>query len=263
MSPEFSQTYFENPDIWNPVAWRTRTADLERARLADEWLPDEVKSVLDVGCGNGVFTNIDEPKRFKVGLDLSRVALDNVTTPRLQSNAGWLPFLDNTFDATLSMEMLEHLPVSTYEIALTELVRVSRRFVLITVPFNEKLQYNNVVCPACMCTFHPFHHIRQYKKATFEILFGSHCQLLRLESVVPTVYKFLPALWNQISAFNHWRGRNFPAGIVCPQCGFTRTDHDSPDQKVSRSNKVRHSVNRLWPQHKTYTWWMALYQKVT
>jgi SAM-dependent methyltransferase len=263
MTTEHGQTYFNNPEIWNPAAWQNHAADFERARLAAEWLPGEVRSILDVGCGNGVFTNLVETNRFKVGLDLSRVALQYVTTLRLQANATRLPFANNSFDASLSMEMLEHLPFAIYQSAQNELVRVSRLYILITVPYDENLKYNRVICPVCLYAFHPYHHVRRYEPSAFETMFRPHYCLARLEPVVPTRRKALPVLWNLVRLYLHRQGSNYPSGVICPQCGYTPVKNAVSANQVSQTYSVRRSLSRLWPKRTTFTWWMAFYRKET
>ncbi len=262
MSHEDHPSYFDNPEVWSSEIWQKHEADCMRAKLAGEWLPAEVKSILDVGCGNGVFTNMMEQNWFKVGLDQSRVALVNVTAPRMQGSAAELPFVDNTFDASLSMEMLEHLPVSIYQTCLSELVRVASRYVLITVPYCEKLSYNQVVCPVCRCSFHPYHHLRQYQRENFETIFGSHARLMRLEAVIPTQQRVFPAFWNLVRIFMHRQGRNFPANALCPQCGYKLIKGNIPDEHAVKPSHVRQTFSRFWPLQSTFTWWMALYSKV-
>jgi SAM-dependent methyltransferase len=193
-----SRNYFDNPEIWDPSFWKNRSDDIERARLVGDWLPQEISSILDVGCGNGVYTNLQEANQLKIGLDLSRPALKYVSAPRLQASAAELPFANASFDCSVCMEMLEHLPVSIYQITLDELKRVSRRYILITVPYNENLYYDNIVCPVCLCRFHPYHHVRQYSEDSFQGLFDKHFLLMRLEAVIYKGRKAIPSLWNLI-----------------------------------------------------------------
>jgi SAM-dependent methyltransferase len=261
MSHEDHRSYFDNPEVWNPDIWQKREADRMRAKLAGEWLPANVRSILDVGCGNGVFTNMMEQNRFKVGLDQSKVALVNVTAPRMQGNAATLPFADHAFDATLSMEMLEHIPPEIYQIVLGELLRVAYSYVLITVPYKEKLDYYQVVCPACLYSFHPFHHLRSFQKSDFGNLFGPHSHLERLEAVIPAKTEALPGIWNLIRRYYHHRGRNFPSTTVCPRCGFTVSKYNSSMRKTSPSALVKSALYQLWPKRNTFTWWIARYRK--
>jgi SAM-dependent methyltransferase len=256
-----SQDFYDNPEIWNPEMWQQREDDIERAKLAAEWLPSEVSQVLDVGCGNGVYTNLAESGRFKVGLDTSRVALEHVTAPRLQADASHLPFDDGSFDAGLSMEMLEHLPESIYQVVLSELERIARKYILITVPYNEQIKYNLVVCPRCQHAFHPYHHLRQYLLQDLKTLFSPHYRLDRLTGLVPVKREAFPFLWNVIRVYQHRQGRNFPAMAVCPQCGYTSASRSDPNKPASRVHTVNSNLKKLWPKRRTYQWWMALYEK--
>jgi SAM-dependent methyltransferase len=258
---KYSQAYFDNPELWSPAVWQLREGDRERARLAAEWLPGEVSSVLDVGCGNGVFTDLFEPNRFKVGLDLSRAALQQVTAPRLLADASRLPFTDGSFDASLSMEMLEHLPETSYQNVLSELKRVARKYILISVPYNEQLKYNFITCPACRNVFHPYHHLRQYQSKDLKFLFGSHVQLVRVSNLVPIRREAMPALWNVIRVYLHRNGKNFPNAAVCPRCGYTPSGKTAAALPVTHSYGISSTIKHLWPKRRTFTWWMALYRK--
>jgi len=47
------QQYYENPDLW--TSDRYGASDRERIATLAEKLPPDVTSLLDVGCGNGLF----------------------------------------------------------------------------------------------------------------------------------------------------------------------------------------------------------------
>ncbi len=260
MTNNYRQAFFDNPDLWDSAAWQNREGDLERARLAAEWLPSEVRAILDVGCGNGVFTDLVESNRFKLGLDLSRAALQHITAVHLQADATFLPFEDHSFDASLSMEMLEHLPFVNYQKVLIELRRVARKYILISVPYNEELKYNRVTCPQCLHAFHPYHHLRQYQRNDFKTLFGAYFRLVRLEGVVPTKRQAFPGLWNIYRVHQHRLGRNFPRMTVCPQCGYSPQKKAASGQNLSQAHSKRSPMSHLWPKRSTFTWWMALYR---
>ncbi len=79
-------------------------------------LPDH-SLVLDLGCGSGTFDYTD--RNFTVvGVDLEPGRKANF----VQADAAKLPFLDNTFDAVISNNSLEH--VIKYLDALSEIGRV-------------------------------------------------------------------------------------------------------------------------------------------
>ena len=108
-------------------------------------------SVLDAGCGEG-FTL----ERFRLegvgahleGVDLNPGAIDLGRTlhPHLvltQGSVYQLPYADNTFDLIVCTEVLEHL--ERPRDALAELLRVAKRYTVITVPHEPFFQMANLL----------------------------------------------------------------------------------------------------------------------
>jgi 2-polyprenyl-3-methyl-5-hydroxy-6-metoxy-1,4-benzoquinol methylase len=102
----------------------------------------KVDSILDVGCGEGFTLNrLKEQGIGKQleGLESSKdaIALGKKTYPDIkivQGSIYQLPYKDNSFDLVLCTEVLEHLEKP--QDALKELVRVSKQYLVISVP-NE------------------------------------------------------------------------------------------------------------------------------
>jgi len=105
------------------------------------------KSILDVGCFDGEMFK-DHPPAMYMGVDsfggrkTNRILPEQIESVKhamrgrrfVISDAGFLPFKDNTFDAVVCAEVLEHIwaPVQ----ALQEAVRAAKNggIILITVP---------------------------------------------------------------------------------------------------------------------------------
>lgn len=249
---------FEMPDFW---ATRERPGEVEvgRARLALEWLPAEVSSILDLGCGNGVFIN-QVTGRPGVGMDRSLAALRYVRVPCCQADAGALPFADYSFDAVVAMELIEHLPVPIYPVALAEMVRVARHYLLLTVPYRENLTLGHIACPSCGCRFHPSSHVRRFDRPDLEQLFSPYSfSPVRIEGIVPRETLRWPGLRRRLAQFR--RRISFPRYAVCPQCRYTLPAASSPAASPAPVGGLGAIGRRLWPKQWTYFWWMALYEK--
>ena len=110
--------------------WRA----IERA-LGDELVL--VQSVLDTPGGTGRFAAlVARGGRRCVLADLSAAMLAEARAtgvPRVQADALALPFADASFDLVLCMRFLFHVPGELQPKVLSELARVSRRFVAVDV----------------------------------------------------------------------------------------------------------------------------------
>ena len=100
------------------------------------------QSFLDAGCGEGfVARRIIEavPEIALTGCDVSSMALEIAASanPEARFVAGSvvdLPFPDRSFDVVGCFEVLEHLPGDLPRRALSELARVARHAVVLSVP---------------------------------------------------------------------------------------------------------------------------------
>ncbi|MFJ7906096.1 class I SAM-dependent methyltransferase [Kitasatospora sp. NPDC096204] len=92
-----------------------------------EELAGTTGTVLDIGCGNGKFTDRlrqDRPDLRVVGVDISAGILAEVEKPVLVADAQSLPFADDSADAVLALHMLYH--VGDIEATIKDLARVLR-----------------------------------------------------------------------------------------------------------------------------------------
>ena len=92
--------------------------------------PSRGETILDAGCGTGVFTtHICETGARVIGLELSRPMLVRATIKgvpfcSVQGDMRKLPFLDETFDKAVSITALEFIEEA--EIAVEEMFRVTK-----------------------------------------------------------------------------------------------------------------------------------------
>jgi SAM-dependent methyltransferase len=110
--------------------------------LDELWGLARPESVLDVGCGEGILTE-DWARRLDggrvVGIDLEDPKLRAEWETRRRENlefqaadATRLAFQEGEFDMATAIEVLEHVPDP--EATLSEMTRVARRWLLVSVP---------------------------------------------------------------------------------------------------------------------------------
>jgi SAM-dependent methyltransferase len=91
------------------------------------------QSILEVGVGNKTVTNYLRQH----GLPITTCDLDASLEPDQVADIRALPVERESFDAVLAFEVLEHIPWDQVETALTELRRVTRKYVLLSVPYSS------------------------------------------------------------------------------------------------------------------------------
>ncbi len=88
------------------------------------------KSVLVVGKGDGLV-----PMYLKTwGLDVVTLDNDESLSPDIEASVLSIPLNDNSFDAVLCAEVLEHLSYSEFNKALSEIKRVAKTDAIISLP---------------------------------------------------------------------------------------------------------------------------------
>jgi SAM-dependent methyltransferase len=124
----------------NPVVKRLMAGF--HSTLDELWETARPESLLDVGCGEGVLTCEWAERlgdRRVVGIDLDdpklRAEWEARARPNLEfraEEATRLSFPDDEFDVAAAIEVLEHVPEP--EATLSEMARVARRWLLVSVP---------------------------------------------------------------------------------------------------------------------------------
>lgn len=89
------------------------------------------ESILEVGVGDGVFGSF-----VKQNTALSYRSLDIAAdlSPDIVGSVTEIPLPDNSVDVACAFEVLEHIPFDKFDIAVAELARVAKRYVVISLP---------------------------------------------------------------------------------------------------------------------------------
>ncbi|MGC9574634.1 MAG: class I SAM-dependent methyltransferase [Desulfobacterota bacterium U4-17] len=259
----YERKYYEQAQIWERDFL---TIPIERERITStiELISSDVRTVLDVGCGNGAFLNSLPSIYQAVGLDFSQEALKYVKTKAVHGDIAALPFEPASFDLVTCLEVLEHLPYETFEKALSELQRVSKKYIIISVPNNEDLDYYLVICPACRCWYNPHRHVRSFDSAKLKTLF-EHFALSELKELGPLeprpqYNRFLYA------AYRLWRNAPPPSTAVCPQCGHQSTEGQLSVATAKSDGLLPYALRlfkpfakAIWRPQWRHRWLLALY----
>lgn len=204
------------------------------ATILELW-PDDVERFLDVGAGDGRITNLVEGRaRFAVAQDISVVGLGKVSALAVQGTSDGLPYRDGSFDLVLCSEVIEHLPGELLERTAAEVARVSRRYLLVTTPFEERLENGLIQCDRCMSWFHASLHCQSFSRARMEALFGAAG--LRIAAYATSgVQPFHSVRLGKVTrALTGYYGGFWHPQLSCPVCGSR-----SIEQRRARGHPLR------------------------
>ena len=151
----------------------------------------EIPRILDIGCGEGIVTHflinkLSFNSNQIVGLDIERNCLEiaqdiNPGAQFFQTSIYELPFQDNSFDLVLALEILEHLEFP--EKAIEELNRVSRQWVIISVPNDWMFCLGNLLRFKYLSSWgNTPGHIQHWGKKTFNNLILKYLDILKIRS---------------------------------------------------------------------------------
>lgn len=90
-----------------------------------------LNTLLEVGVGNKTVSDYLK----KQGYLVTTCDFDESLNPDKVGDVRSLPFENNQFDAVLCSEVLEHLPLKDLPQALSELKRVSKKYVVVSLPY--------------------------------------------------------------------------------------------------------------------------------
>ncbi len=176
----------------NPVV--RRLMDRFEATLDELFERAAPRSLLDVGCGEGVLTSTWAqrlaPLRV-VGLDLDDPLLRAEWAKRAEPNLEYmvqraenLPFADDEFDAAAAIEVLEHVPDPEHTVA--EMARCAQRHLLVSVPREPLWRGLNIARGAYLKDLgNTPGHLNHWSKRSFEQLLARHGEVLESRSPFP------------------------------------------------------------------------------
>ncbi|WP_218953029.1 class I SAM-dependent methyltransferase [Pseudomonas sp. BMW13] len=209
---------YDAAEIWNQPLQLGQRNLLQAIR---DFLPKNVHSLLDVGCGDGKLTSrlLESEALTIVGLDSSEEALSRLPFPGVRGDAQALPFPEGAFDAVMSTDALEHMPDEEEVAAWNELFRVASKVVIVAVPFREELLDASACCSSCGHRYHVNWHQRSYD---LDDLWRRTPEGWNIRATVlagePWNAMLPPETRLRRYALNEWAGWEL---AMCPSCGAT------------------------------------------
>jgi SAM-dependent methyltransferase len=277
----FEQLAYELPEIWDEEWFPPE--DHERVRALAKLIPDANGTLLDIGCGNGLFLNYlnaEYGHRFGtlVGIDRSEAALAHVQTDKQLANIDCIPIDDLQFDTVTCMEVLEHLPVATFSKALAEIARIARRTIIISVPYKEDLKASRCECPTCFTSFHPDYHMRTFDEYKLKTLFPARSfEITGTHYLGPQVRRYDYELRTRVRRLLNRTSPAFPSYAMCPVCGFLDKNRLSDDlatrkrgrvvtrvltAEETRRSRIGHLLRSALTMPPRYRWIAAAYKRI-
>ena len=125
-------------------------------------------TLLEIGIGSGVFKIIAS----FYNISAKTVDIDHELNPDYVASATELPLKNNSFDCVCAFQMLEHLPYEQSLIAFSEMVRVAKKNIVISLPDSRKLYPFSFYIPLIGTRYIFIPRFRL--KARVHIFYGQH-----------------------------------------------------------------------------------------
>jgi ubiquinone/menaquinone biosynthesis C-methylase UbiE len=130
-------------------------------------------NLLEIGSRGGYITHLlTDGRNEVVALDLERPNIHARGISCVAGDVRELDFEADSFDVVLCSEVLEHIPAHDLARACGELVRVTRRFLVVGVPFAQDLRVARTRCAQCGAVNPPYGHVNRFTRDALTALFG-------------------------------------------------------------------------------------------
>jgi SAM-dependent methyltransferase len=171
--------------FWDCVALNRTTEEIAFSAIVGDAVIDLASrytalagNILDYGCSHGFL--IEKLLKRAIpceGLEFSSDSAKKVAQ-KFENNEKFKgmtvvqnlpsPLESCKFDLIFVLEVLEHLLDGWLDQTLNELYRITKKggLVVVTVPNEENLDANKVLCPDCGAIFHTIQHVRSWSKET-------------------------------------------------------------------------------------------------
>ncbi|HNR28136.1 MAG TPA: class I SAM-dependent methyltransferase [Bacteroidales bacterium] len=159
---------------FDTAQYRRKEVELQRVDSIMRMLPSHAEQVLEAGCREGYITlKLAGIYPSVTALDLNMPGIVHPRVACVQGDIKALDFPDKSFDLVICTEVLEHIPPQKLEKACAELLRVTRRYLLIGVPFRQDLRVHATRCIHCGSINPTTGHVNSFDLQQLMSLFGN------------------------------------------------------------------------------------------
>jgi hypothetical protein len=249
---------FANENFWS--AYGATPDYQERINAINSLIPPGIINLLDIGCGKGDVINglLQVSTTIRpVGADPFFEAIQFLNAPCVQATLPFMPFADRYFELVMCLQVLEHLNVQDYFDSLLEIQRLSKKNIVIGVPYKENLETLQVLCANCGRKSHAYGHLRNFQKIDMvKLLPDFILQKLILVGVLQQRSSTIGLFFEHRIANLY----NLPDSFICPYC-FGNIPSVSSKPRVIRSvaRRVNKWLTQLSP--KAPYWMIAYYRR--
>lgn len=245
--------YYEQNNFWRRYTLDVLT--IEKIHKVLEIVPKDVRTIIDIGCGNGLITNELAEKFQVVGVDRSRTALKYVKTLKICADVANICVHDKSFDLVFCSEVLEHLSDSVLNEAIMEMKRISNKYIFLTVPNNENLRVNFLKCPQCGFEFNVSYHQQSFNIERIKSMFKEY-ELTTYILGGGKVRAYNSTLLKIRQKYaNGWYKIDEKSNPMCPMCGNT----DFPAFHYNILSFICDGLNKFISK-KHFHWLYALFE---
>ena len=152
--------------------YRGREREQLRARDLVSLMPTSGRRALDVGARDGHYARLLSDRFEHVtALDLQQPVIEGENIDCVAGDVTKLNFADGHFDFVLCAQVLEHIPRVQLQGACDELGRVSRKYLLVGVPYKQDIRAGRSTCSVCGGKNPPWGHVNRFDERTLTALF--------------------------------------------------------------------------------------------
>jgi len=219
----------DNKAVYENFAWEAFKADSLKGKITKviQTIPTDVDSIIDIGCGNGLITNVLGQKYNVTAVDRSEEALKFIETKKIKASCDNIPLEEKSFDMVFSSELLEHLPDDILQGTIAEFKRLSKKYILITVPNDENPNKLSIVCPKCSYAYNSSNHLRSFDIKKLKKIFSEYQLITTLTFGKKVRYynKNILKLKTNLSPSRSWIPYYWmpkeKRKTTCPSCEYT------------------------------------------